>query len=198
MQPQRRESGGGSDRRSHHTSRTSLTGRQRFLDENDIIVSKTDTRGILTYVNDTFLSISGYTEEEMLGQPHSVIRHPHMPRCVFRLLWDTIKSGQEIFAYVMNRCKNGDHYWVLAHVTPIVSVSGEMVGFHSNRRAPTPQALDAIAPLYARLLAVEQGLEGSAAMEASLNELDGVLQKTGKVYDDFVLSFASRLERKSA
>lgn len=87
-----------------------LTGHERTFPEHEIIVSKTDPRGRMTYVNDIFLLVSGYAEDELIGEPHSKIRHPHMPRCVFKLLWDTILSGREIFAYVNNRAKSGDHY----------------------------------------------------------------------------------------
>ena len=96
----------------------SVTGTERFFDDDKIIVSKTDLKGKLAYCNKLFLDIAGYTEKECLGQPHSMIRHPDMPRCVFALMWDAIQSGNEIFAYVINRAKNGDHYWVNAHVTP--------------------------------------------------------------------------------
>ena len=101
--------------------RTNLTGVERTFGEDEIIVSKTDLTGRITYANDVFLRISGYAEAEVLGQPHSIIRHPGTPRAVFSLLWRTIESGREIFAYVVNRAKNGDHYWVLAHVTPTFS-----------------------------------------------------------------------------
>ncbi len=94
------------------------TNREVFFGENEIIVSKTDTTGRITYANDVFLAISGYTETETLAQPHSFIRHPDMPRCVYRLLWEAIQSKNEIFAYVKNMTKTGDHYWALAHVTP--------------------------------------------------------------------------------
>ena len=113
-----------------------LTGSERFIGENDIIVSKTDLKGRITYCNKVFLDIAGYTERECLGQPHSMIRHPDMPRCIFKVLWDTIQSGQEIFAYVVNRAANGDHYWVYAHVTPSIGEGGTIVGYHSNRRVP--------------------------------------------------------------
>jgi PAS domain S-box-containing protein len=76
------------------------TGVECFFPEDEIIVSKTDLKGLITYANHTFLSIAGYTEEEVLGQPHNIIRHPDMPRCVFKLLWDTLKLRREIFAYV--------------------------------------------------------------------------------------------------
>jgi PAS domain S-box-containing protein len=78
------------------------TGRERTWGDEEIIVSKTDLKGIITYANRTFLNVAGYTEEEVLGKPHNMIRHPDMPRCVFKLLWDTIESGNEIFAYVKN------------------------------------------------------------------------------------------------
>ena len=80
----------------------SLTGVERHFDEHEIIVSKTDLKGRITYANDTFLRVAGYRERDILGQPHSIIRHPDMPRCVFALLWQTIEAGREIFAYVIN------------------------------------------------------------------------------------------------
>src|ERR1017187_6768808 len=86
-----------------------LTGKERFFGEEEIFVSKTDLKGHITYANEVFLRVAGYDEEEVLGQPHSMIRHPAMPRCVFKLLWDQIQVGREIFAYVVNRAKTGDH-----------------------------------------------------------------------------------------
>ena len=169
---------------------TSLTGVERFFEDNELIVSKTDLKGHLTYCNDVFLRIAGYTEQECLGKPHSMIRHPEMPRCIFGLLWETIQDGREIFAYVINRCKNGDHYWVQAHVTPSRDGSGNVVGYHSNRRVPDRKIVEeAIIPLYADLLAEEQkhsnrktGLEASRAAVANL------LHGRNLEYDEFVAS----------
>lgn len=167
---------------------TQLTGTEQFFGDDEIIVSKTDLKGNLTYCNDVFLRIAGYTEQECLGQPHSMIRHPDMPRCIFGLLWETIQSNREIFAYVVNRCKNGDHYWVHAHVTPSRDGSGNVVGYHSNRRVPDRHILEnTIIPLYRDLLAEEQrhanrkqGLVGSKGMVTAL------LEKSGKPYDEFI------------
>ena len=86
------------------------TGVERSFSPDEIIVSKTDTKGIITYANKIFLDIAGYTEDEVLGKPHNMIRHPDMPRCIFELLWQTIQQKKEIFAYVVNMAKNGDHY----------------------------------------------------------------------------------------
>lgn len=95
-------------------NRPTPTGVERRFGEDELIVTKTDLKGRITYCNEVFVRMSGYTEQECLGEPHNIIRHPDMPRCVFKLLWDTIQGGQEIFAYVLNLSKNGDHYWVLA------------------------------------------------------------------------------------
>ena len=100
------------------------TGIERFFEEDEIIVSKTDPKGVITYANRVFLRIAQYEEEEILGAAHNIIRHPDMPQCIFDLLWKTIASGQEIFAYVKNMAKNGDHYWVFAHVTPTFDSAG--------------------------------------------------------------------------
>ena len=104
------------------------TGIERTFGEDEIIVSKTDLKGRITYANQVFLRIPGYTEKEVLGQPHNIIRHPDMPRCVFKLLWDTLEARREIFAYVINMACNGDHYWVFAHVTPTFEPTGTWSG----------------------------------------------------------------------
>ncbi|MBX9633459.1 MAG: PAS domain-containing protein [Magnetospirillum sp.] len=166
-----------------------LTGRERTFSSDQIIVSKTDTRGRIIYANEVFLSMAGYTEEEILYQPHSIIRHPDMPRCVFKLLWDTIETGKEIFAYVKNRSKNGDHYWVLAHVTPTFDKGGKIVSYHSNRRSPRPEACAKAAALYAELLAIELGhADRKIGMDAAFNAMVAKLQGAGIPYDEFVFS----------
>ncbi|MBT3766390.1 MAG: PAS domain-containing protein [Rhodospirillaceae bacterium] len=170
------------------TSDVSLTGIERTFGKNEIIVSKTDLKGRLTYCNSIFLELAGYTERECLGEPHSMIRHPEMPRCVFKLLWDHIQAGREIFAYVVNRSKNGDHYWVLAHVTPSKDTSGQIIGFHSNRRVPNRQILDTtIIPLYQSLLAEEAKHANSKdGMHASFDMLVGILKESNVEYDEFI------------
>jgi PAS domain S-box-containing protein len=117
------------------------TGKERTFGEDEVIVSKTDIKGKILYGNEVFLKISGYPESEIVGAPHSILRHPHMPRCVFKLLWNKIEAGDEIFAYVMNMANGGDHYWVFAHVTPSFDAEGKIVGYHSNRRKPSPSQI---------------------------------------------------------
>ncbi len=120
------------------------TRTESFFDGNRYIVSKTDLKGRITYVNRVFLDISQFTEDELLGAPHSIIRHPDMPRAVFKLLWDRLAEGHEVFAYVKNMTKRGDFYWVFAHVTPSYDNAGKMIGFHSNRRVPNRRVLNEI------------------------------------------------------
>lgn len=167
---------------------TNLTGKEHFFDDDEIIVSKTDLKGRITYCNDVFLKVSGYTESEVVGQPHSLIRHPEMPRAIFKLLWDTIQSRQEIFSYVNNRAKNGDNYWVLAHVTPSHDRTGQIVGYHSNRRVPDRNILTRkIIPLFDMLLREERAhSNGKAGLAASYELLTRHLEKSGMEYDEFI------------
>ena len=85
-----------------------------------VVVSKTDTKGIITYANDAFVAISGFSREELIGKSHNILRHPDMPSEVFRWLWDTLKSERPWRGMVKNRCKNGDYYWVNSTVAPII------------------------------------------------------------------------------
>ncbi len=119
--------------------------------EDQFIVSKTDLKGKITYGNALFINISGYEESDLLDQPHNILRHEEMPSIVFKLLWSRIKEGKEIFAYVKNKTKNGDYYWVLAHVTPSFDANRQITSYHSVRRKPSQKALDIIKPLYTSL-----------------------------------------------
>ncbi|MEZ6014881.1 MAG: PAS domain-containing protein [Planctomycetota bacterium] len=165
------------------------TGVERTFGEDEIIVSKTDTKGRITYANRVFLRVAGYTEAEILGAPHSVLRHPDMPRCVFQLLWDTIQAGREIFAYVINLAQNGDHYWVLAHVTPTYDDAGQIVGYHSMRRKPNPAAVERVKTLYAALRAEEARHENRAAgIAAAMKSLQVQLDAAGVSYEEFAFA----------
>lgn len=166
-----------------------LTGVERTFGDDEVIVSKTDTKGIITYANDVFLHIAGYTEDEVIGKPHNLIRHPAMPHCAFKLVWERIKSGKEIFAYVVNRTKQGDHYWVLAHVTPSFDEAGGIIGYHSNRRSPRREAVAKIEPLYKALCDIEARHElVRDGMAAATDELVRILTEAKISYDEFVLS----------
>lgn len=170
-----------------HAATVVPTSEERTFGREEIIVSKTDPQGRITYANDVFVRVSGYRRDELLGRPHSLIRHPDMPRAIFRTLWDTVQHGQEIFAYVKNLAADGAYYWVLAHVTPSTDATGATVGYHSNRRLPDPSAVRAAEELYAVLLAEEsRHATGNAAVDASSAVLADLLAGDGTTYDAWV------------
>jgi len=137
----------------------------------DLIVSKSDKDGNITYTNPIFMKISGYTQGELLDKPHSILRHPDMPKVIFKYLWDTLKSGNDVVAYVKNLCKDGSYYWVLATVKTAKNPDGSFRNHMSTRRCITQSAKETISELYAQLLNTEK----SEGVEASQKQLEGFL-----------------------
>jgi len=157
------------------------------LSDSDLIVSKTDTHGRIVYGNRTFMRISGYSLKQMLGVQHNIVRHPDMPRGVFRLLWKTIQARRECFVYVKNLCADGSFYWVWANITPDIDAGGSVRGYFSVRRRPEPEAIRAIQPLYREMLNIERGAPVAAAPDASLRFLESKLAELGTDYERFIL-----------
>jgi aerotaxis receptor len=120
-----------------------------------LIVSRTDTTGIITHANQAFIDMSGYMLEELIGTNHSILRHPDMPSAAFKDLWDTIQSGKKWHGYVKNLRKDGAYYWVKATVIPNIR-NGQLMGYTSVRRKPSRSKVDECAALYKKMLA-EQG-----------------------------------------
>lgn len=175
------------------------TQTERTFGEDEIIVSKTDLKGRLLYANEVFCRVGLYQERDLVGQPHSIVRHPDMPRCVFQLLWQTIAAGNEIFAYVKNMASNGDYYWVFAHVTPSYGRDGSIDGYHSNRRLPRPEALAQIVPLYRRLLEEEnRHADRKQGQAAGFALLESLLRERGQSYEEFVFSLDAGSRRIAA
>lgn len=169
------------------------SGVERTFGADEIIVSKTDLQGRITYANHVFLRIAGYAETDVLGQPHNLIRHPEMPGGVFKLLWETIQGGSEIFAYVNNLAVDGAHYWVLAHVTPSFDAAGKIVGYHSNRRLPARGAIQEVEPIYRTLLAEEKRSDhGPQAATTGYDLLHQVLAEQGMSYEAWVWDITNR------
>ena len=160
-----------------------LEERIKVLDPKRYIVSKTDTKGIIEYGNDYFVEVSGYQESELIGKPHNIIRHPDMPKIVFKLMWDRIQSNQNIFAIVKNRAKDGQAYWVVTEFeAKFDKLSNKIVSYTAYRKAAPQKSIDAIVPIYAKLLEIEK----ESGMEGSENYLRGFLEEQGKSYDEFV------------
>lgn len=127
-----------------------VTNNEVLLKSGDEIVSATDARGIITFCNNTFCEIAGYTQDELINQPHNLLRHPDMPAPAFQMLWDRIQSGQAWMGIVKNRCKNGDHYWVDAYVTPLRS-GADITGYESVRVQPSREWVDRAERTYERI-----------------------------------------------
>jgi len=138
---------------------------ERKLNQSDFIVSKTDLKGIITYANPTFLEISGYYTSELLGSNHNVVRHPDMPRALFAFVWNQLKAGKGLYAYVKNLTKDGSFYWTFAYITPDYNAKGDIIGYHSERRAPNPKAIMDITLLYDRVKQLEIQHDVDAALE---------------------------------
>lgn len=130
------------------------------------------------------MEMGEYNEAELLNQPHNLIRHPDMPKAVFKLLWDRVQNKEEIFAYVINQTKNNNHYWVFANVTPSLDVQGNIIGYYSVRRKPSQKALEIIQPLYKKMLEAEK----TGGMNASTEVLKNILGEKGVSYDEFIIS----------
>jgi len=125
-----------------------ITQNEVHFSENDKLVSTTDLKGIITSASPAFIRISGFSEQELLGQSHNIVRHPDMPPQAFRSLWSTVKAGRTWNGRVKNRCKNGDYYWVDAHVSPVFN-DGHIVGYRSLRFKPSRAQVDEASKLYA-------------------------------------------------
>ncbi len=169
-------------------NKTPPTAVERVMREDDFIVSTTDTKGRITYGNRIFIEFSGYAEKELLGAQHNMIRHPDMPRGVFKFLWDTIQGQNECFAYVKNLSKDGSFYWVFANVTPLFDPQGRIEGFFSVRRKPKAESIAIISDIYRAMLDMEQRVGPREAMDASLGLLQKMLAEKGLTYHEFILS----------
>lgn len=163
-----------------------LSGREISLPDDSFIVSKTDVQGNITYANRVFMQITGYRETELLGQPQNIVRHPDMPKGVFRYLWQELKQGRECFAYVNNRTKNGDNYWVFANISPVLDPQKKVTGFFSARRKPSQAAINKIKPLYQQMLTLEQQHRADHGETAMQWMLKTVQQEHGS-YEKFIL-----------
>jgi PAS domain S-box-containing protein len=156
------------------------------LDPKRYIVSETDEKGKITFCNDYFIEVCGYTQEELIGKPHSMIRHPDMPRVVFKLLWETISQGKNINAVVKNLAKDGRYYWIFTEFESRRDTdTGEIIGYHAARKSISKHVIEVIADLYAQLLEIEK----ADGMEASEKYLVNFLKEKG---DD--IEFANIME----
>ena len=136
------------------------------LDPKRYIVSETDEKGKITFCNDYFIEISGYSKDELIGKSHNIVRHPDMPRVVFKLLWETISQGKNINAVVKNRAKDGRYYWIFTEFEMRKDIdSGQIIGYQASRKAISKHVIEIISDLYAKLVDIEKNEDIEASEE---------------------------------
>lgn len=165
-------------------NRPTPTSKEKVLDENDFIVSKTDTKGVITYCNRIFIDMAGYNREELIGSNHNLIRHPDMPSIAFKLAWSLIENKKEFFGFVKNLTKDGSFYWVFTYITADLDKNGKIIGYTSCRRKPKESAIATIEPIYKLLLEEEK----KSGIEASHNLLLKTLEDNKISYDEFIIN----------
>jgi aerotaxis receptor len=164
------------------------TQQEILLSPDEVIVSKTDLSGRITYGNRAFMRIANLSAEQTLGKQHNIVRHPDMPRGTFKLLWDTLKQEHEFFGFVKNITADGHFYWVFANITPDRDADGKLIGYFSVRRKPRKEAIDTMQAIYGEMLAVESRAGAANAPAASVDFLQAKLKGLGTSYERFVLS----------
>jgi len=147
----------------------------------DIVVSKADIEGNIEYANPIFYKLSGYNKRELTFAPHSILRHPDMPKIIFKFLWDELHRRKEVYAFVKNLTKDGSFYWVLAYVRPAYNPDGSLRNYVSTRKSMSPKAREVIEPLYSELLELEK----SGGVEASEEKLHSLLN--GRDFNDVMI-----------
>lgn len=153
-----------------------------IIPDEEILVSVTDPRGIIIEANDIFVKVSGYSEEELVGSSHNVIRHPDMPKVMFKIVWDHIKDRENIMAVVKNLAKDGRYYWVVTDFITKVDADRKVINYTAYRRPVDDKVKEAVIPLYKALCAIED----LAGMEASEKFLGDYFEKIGMTYDELV------------
>ncbi len=146
------------------------------------IVSKTDINGIITFVNKNFCDISGYSENELVGVPHNIIRHPDMPRAIFFLIWNSLLRGEPVSGVVKNLAKSGKYYWVIADLDVKKDENGNIKSLTAFRRAAPQHVIDEVEELYDTMLNIEK----RRGMEGSLSYLESYLEEKGMNYEEFL------------
>lgn len=154
-----------------------------ILEPDTLITSKTDLRGDIIYANADFLKYAGYSMKEILYKPHSIVRHPDMPRTVFKCLWDYIQEGKEIFAFVKNKTKQNNYYWVFTNVTASFDENGKIINYYSVRRKPKKEAISTIESVYKILLECEK----KNGIKAGVEELMKIVNSYGMSYNQLIL-----------
>lgn len=168
------------------------TKKEIVMSENDLIISKTNPQGKIIYGNRDFIRFSGFKENELLRQPHNIVRHPDMPRAIFKLMWTNLHKKKEFFGCIKNMAKDGSFYWTFANVTPSYDEDNEVNGYFSVRRKAFPSAIEYFSKIYQNMLEEEKQSTGSNddILDASLDILFYAIKESGgEKYDEFMFNY---------
>ena len=160
-----------------------------MLDNKVFITSKTDLKGNILYCNRTFLQYAGYSESEVLFKSHNIVRHEDMPKSVFKILWSHLKMGKEVFAFVKNKSKNGDYYWVFANFTPNYDENGVIIGYYSVRRMANPKAVEKMDSFYREVNLAEK----NGGVKLGEEMLYKAATDLGITYNHFVMNLQNNI-----
>lgn len=161
-------------------------------DKSKVIMSKTDKFGTIEYANDVFVDVSGYEDYELVGQPHNIIRHPDMPKVIFKVLWDNLKKGNNFHAIAKNMAKSGRYYWVITDFDISKNEDGEITHYFARRKSIPPGVVNQVEPLYKKLLQIET----VSGMNGSEKYLTGFLEEQGKDYIEYIKDIIANYEKE--
>ena len=162
-----------------------------ILDPSKVIMSKTDYKGVIQYANEYFMNICGYEEYELMGKPHNVIRHPDMPKVIFKFMWERLRKGENIYAVVKNLAKDGSYYWVMTTFETTYDEDGDILAHYARRKAVPIKARKTFEDLYKRIIKIENQNE-----EVAEKFFYGFIEDSGKTYDDLFLSVLGMQENE--
>ena len=165
-----------------------INNHEMIMKENDFIVSKTDTKGFITYVNRIFVDMAGWTRQELIGANHNIIRHPDMPKIAFKILWDLISSKQEFFGFVKNLRKDGGYYWVFAYITADLDLNDNIIGYTSFRKKPSQKGIETLTPIYKALVEAEKNGGVNASYELLKSTLNATDENIIEKYNELVFN----------
>ncbi len=170
-----------------------ILDKERDWEKEKTIVSTTDKKGVILYANQVFINTCGYSRAELIGEHHSIIRHPDMPKVAFKALWDSLNKGENFHAIVKNLTKTGEYYWVITDFVINKDKTGEVIGYTAKRKAVPQSVIDKIAPIYKLILDIEKQ-KGEKAAELFFESY--LKEEVGKTYSEFVVDLFEEERKK--
>jgi PAS domain S-box-containing protein len=169
--------------RSIQRNRNFNESKEIKLDPSKISMSKTDPKGIIEYANKDFMDACGFEEYELMGQAHNIVRHPDMPRMIFKFMWQRLHQGKGLYAVVKNKTKKGDYYWVITQLTTKLDATGKIISHYAKRKAAPQEVIYRFDKLYKKL----KSIEDNQSIEVAEKYFTGLLEENNMSYDEFVL-----------